>query len=191
MSYSADTFVADEQPTTAKWNKLWSNDASFNDGTGIGDDAIIARHIADNVVGVGALAASAILLGYDDKTDGSFNTTSTTVVQITGLSLTFTAPGVRDVLVIGYAPELYASGTNRAVFELWNGTVGSGTKLNHTWGSGVNGTFAANGGIVMAKLSAPAAGSVTINGGLLAANAGTATLGNAATAPAFIMALAI
>lgn len=36
MAYSADTFVADEQPTTAKWNKLWSNDASFNDGTGIG-----------------------------------------------------------------------------------------------------------------------------------------------------------
>lgn len=50
MAYSADTFVADEQPTTAKWNKLWSNDASFNDGTGIGDDAIIARHIADDVV---------------------------------------------------------------------------------------------------------------------------------------------
>ncbi len=35
MAYSADTFVADEQPTTAKWNKLWSNDASFNDGSGL------------------------------------------------------------------------------------------------------------------------------------------------------------
>jgi hypothetical protein len=34
MAYSADSFVADEQPTTAKWNKLWNNDASFNDGTG-------------------------------------------------------------------------------------------------------------------------------------------------------------
>jgi hypothetical protein len=45
MAYSADTFVADEQPTTAKWNKLWSNDASFNDGTGIGDNAILNRHI--------------------------------------------------------------------------------------------------------------------------------------------------
>lgn len=44
MAYSADTFVADEQPTTAKWNKLWSNDASFNDGTGIADAALIARH---------------------------------------------------------------------------------------------------------------------------------------------------
>lgn len=46
MAYSADTFVADEQPTTAKWNKLWSNDASFNDGTGIADDVIDSRHYA-------------------------------------------------------------------------------------------------------------------------------------------------
>lgn len=50
MSYSADTFVADEQPTTAKWNKLWSNDASFNDGTGIADDVILSRHINDGNV---------------------------------------------------------------------------------------------------------------------------------------------
>lgn len=47
MAYSADSFVADEQPTTAKWNKLWSNDASFNDGSGIADSAIINRHYAD------------------------------------------------------------------------------------------------------------------------------------------------
>lgn len=35
MAYSADSFSAGEQPTLAKWNKLWANDASFNDGTGI------------------------------------------------------------------------------------------------------------------------------------------------------------
>lgn len=28
--YSADTFTAGEVPTTAKWNKLWNNDANFN-----------------------------------------------------------------------------------------------------------------------------------------------------------------
>ena len=50
MSYSADTFVADEQPTTAKWNKLWSNDASFNDGTGIADNAILNRHLSSQIV---------------------------------------------------------------------------------------------------------------------------------------------
>ena len=46
MAYSADTFVADEQPTTAKWNKLWANDAAFNDGTGIANNAITANHIS-------------------------------------------------------------------------------------------------------------------------------------------------
>lgn len=56
MAYSADTFVADEQPTTAKWNKLWTNDASFNDGTGIADNAIINRHISDAVVGLAELS---------------------------------------------------------------------------------------------------------------------------------------
>jgi len=30
MSYSADSFTAGEVPTTAKWNKLWSNDADFD-----------------------------------------------------------------------------------------------------------------------------------------------------------------
>lgn len=30
MAYSADSFTAGEVPTTAKWNKLWSNDADFD-----------------------------------------------------------------------------------------------------------------------------------------------------------------
>jgi len=45
MGYSADSFTAGEQPTTAKWNKLWSNDSSFNDGTGIGAGAIVAAKL--------------------------------------------------------------------------------------------------------------------------------------------------
>lgn len=59
MAYSADTFVADEQPTTAKWNKLWSNDASFNDGTGIANDAIVNRHYADASIDPAHLASAA------------------------------------------------------------------------------------------------------------------------------------
>lgn len=30
MAYQADTFTAGEVPTTAKWNKLWGNDADFD-----------------------------------------------------------------------------------------------------------------------------------------------------------------
>jgi len=45
MAYSALTFTASEVPTLTKWNQLWANDASFNDGTGIGNGAIITRHL--------------------------------------------------------------------------------------------------------------------------------------------------
>ena len=77
MSYSADTFVADEQPTTAKWNKLWSNDASFNDGTGIADDAILQRHISDQAVGA---------LQRKEVVDvGTFTTTGNGSLAVTGV----------------------------------------------------------------------------------------------------------
>lgn len=35
MGYVSGSFVFGQQPTAAQWNVLWSNDASFNDGTGI------------------------------------------------------------------------------------------------------------------------------------------------------------
>lgn len=48
--YTAITFVANEQPTTAKWNLIGSNDASFNNGNGLEDNAIIKRHIAAGAI---------------------------------------------------------------------------------------------------------------------------------------------
>lgn len=48
MAYSALTFTASEVPTLTKWNQLWANDASMNDGTGIANNAILNRHVAAN-----------------------------------------------------------------------------------------------------------------------------------------------
>lgn len=50
MAYTAWSVVFGEQPTAAKWNQLGTNDAGFKDGTNIDDDAIIARHIADDII---------------------------------------------------------------------------------------------------------------------------------------------
>ena len=74
MAYSADTFVADEQPTTAKWNKLWSNDAAFNDGSGFANGALgsvnasLAAGIVCQVVGntTGAVATGTTTIPQDD-----------------------------------------------------------------------------------------------------------------------------
>lgn len=45
MAYASWSVVFGEQPTAAKWNILGTNDASFNDGTGIGNDVITATKI--------------------------------------------------------------------------------------------------------------------------------------------------
>jgi len=50
MSYQAWSVVFGEQPSASKWNILGQNDASFNDGTGIADNAIIARHILADTI---------------------------------------------------------------------------------------------------------------------------------------------
>jgi hypothetical protein len=64
MSYSAWSVVFGEVPTDTKWNLLGSNDDSFNDGTGIIDDAIIQRHLADESIGVEQLTST--LLPYKE-----------------------------------------------------------------------------------------------------------------------------
>lgn len=50
MAYQAWSVVFGEQPSASKWNILGTNDAGFNDGTAIGDDAILTRHIADDQI---------------------------------------------------------------------------------------------------------------------------------------------
>lgn len=50
MSYQVWSVVFGEQPSASKWNILGTNDASFNDGTGIADNAILNRHLASGIV---------------------------------------------------------------------------------------------------------------------------------------------
>jgi hypothetical protein len=45
QNYAAWSVVAGEQPTTAKWNILGTNDGSFNSGLGFNDGIINARHL--------------------------------------------------------------------------------------------------------------------------------------------------
>lgn len=61
MAYTAWSVVYGEQPTAAKWNQLGANDAGFKDGTHIDDDAIIARHIANNAVSNAQMATDTFL----------------------------------------------------------------------------------------------------------------------------------
>lgn len=50
MAYQSWSVVFGEQPSAAKWNILGTNDASFNDGTGIADGAVLPAKVADGFV---------------------------------------------------------------------------------------------------------------------------------------------
>ena len=45
MAYQAISFTYGEIPSAAKWNILGTNDASFNDGTGIANGVITSEHL--------------------------------------------------------------------------------------------------------------------------------------------------
>lgn len=59
MAYASWSVAFGEQPSAAKWNILGTNDASFNDGTGIANGVITSEHlnatIACRVYRAGAL----------------------------------------------------------------------------------------------------------------------------------------
>ena len=66
MTYVAWSVTFGEQPTAAKWNILGTNDASFNDGTGIGTSAIDS----DN------LQTDSHIIAYDEGPATGQSTTS-------------------------------------------------------------------------------------------------------------------
>lgn len=68
MAYAAWSVIAGEQPTASKWNILGTNDASFNDGTGI----------AAGAIGTSALASSAVTTAKIDFTSFDVYSTSET-----------------------------------------------------------------------------------------------------------------
>lgn len=55
MAYTPWSVVVGEQPTTTKWNLLGGNDASFHDGTGINDQAIVWRHLQTDMIPTGVV----------------------------------------------------------------------------------------------------------------------------------------
>jgi len=115
--YTPWSVTAGEVPTTAKWNILGDNDASFNDGTGIADNAIIARHIAANIVGSGKLnleTATALL-------PATFVTAASNTWQDSGLKVTLPVAGTW--LIFANARIANSGSSEFGVVRLYNQTT--------------------------------------------------------------------
>lgn len=72
--YQAWSVIAGETPTTAKWNLLGANDASFNTGQGFNDAIVVKRHLG--------MRKSAVM-AYRDVEGTDFTTTGTVIFNKT------------------------------------------------------------------------------------------------------------
>lgn len=128
------------------------------------------------------------VVGYRQITS-NFTTTSTSVVQVPGLTAQVNIPVAgRRYKITAYTPSLYSSSTTvGGVMSIWSGTVGSGTQLNATQGFGnSSGGDAVTSGIVSAIIN-PSVGLQTYNVGAFSAAAATTTLVGGATTPAYVL----
>lgn len=143
-----------------------------------------------NAVQANQFATNAITLGYAQITT-NFTTTSTSVVQVTGLTSTVTIPaGGRKVKVTVFCASINNNtGTAAWTLSIWDGTVGSGTQItNIEANSGPSNSLP---GVAIAVVT-PSAGSKTYNVGLLTTNGSDAANITAGTTnPAFILVEAI
>jgi len=182
MAYTAWSVVYGEQPTAAKWNQLGTNDAGFKDGTNIDDNAILQRHLSDNIVGVNEVKAGAILLGSASRTS-NFATTSSTFTDVTSITSTVTVPsGGRDVKVSFEADRWACSSTGVGVYAalLYDGAIiGTYTLTAHN---------TANGAIPLCFFAkhTPSAGSHTYKL-QIKTDGGTLTITASATSPSILL----
>ena len=135
MAYSAQTFVAGEQPTAAKWNLLWSNDASFNDGTGIGSGVITASKLASTAI------TSAVV---DWSTSGGiwWQELGRTTLSVSGDTISVNPISAKLHLKI--IVSCYATGGNMNVLLRFNNDSGNNYSLRRELDGAADATLTSN-----------------------------------------------
>jgi hypothetical protein len=159
-------------------------------GTYLTSGTVTSTQIATNGVSAANLATSAITLGYAQITSNSAPTSSTTAVQVTGLSVTVTIPaGGRKIKITGYTPALSNSSAAVNILTIWDGTVAIGTQIGQS-NSGAGSATGSNTNCICIAVVTPSSGSKTYNIGY-ATTAGSTILGAGSTGPAYILVEAI
>ncbi len=117
MAYTAWSVVYGEQPTAAKWNQLGTNDAGFKDGTNIDDNAILKRHLANQIVTPNEL---------DLDGANSFVSTDQTTSSTTYTDLATVQSVTVDIGVNGQALVLWSGGLYNVAGQKYIGVALSG-----------------------------------------------------------------
>ena len=166
-------------------NDIVENIEALSAGNGLANGAVTTPKLQDGSVTGDKLASGAILLSAPALRTSSFPTTSTSPVQVPGLTKTVTVPtGGRDLEIEVYIPYIDAVGLTSFEISIWDGTVGSGTRLNLSGGT-INANAYRLPAICKAYPSA-SAGSKTYNVGFSSSAGNTCTIQSGATAPAIL-----
>lgn len=192
-TFSGNTTISSSE-VNSNFDTLYNEFNGSISAANLADDAVTAAKLADNAVVAanidsGAvdgtkLSTSAIKLGYAQITS-SFTTTSTSPVQVTGLTATVTIPsGGRSVKITTFAYYLTNSGVANTSMSIWDGTVGSGTLLAQSAITAAGGNYLVPATAI--AIVTPSASTKTYNVAL-SVSAGTGTLAAAAPAPSFIL----
>jgi hypothetical protein len=115
----------------------------------------------------------------------TFSTSSSSPVQVTGLSCPVIVPAGRRVEVEVFIPEIVNAAAGTAVASLWDGTVGSGARLDYSSQS-----FGGTGFLTdpdVKAVTSPASSTKTYNAGLSMSSATSITIDATATGPAYII----
>jgi len=123
--YNAWAVTAGEQPTTAYWNILGANDASFNSGNGFNDGIILSRHLANGSVLTPAMAPTYKYVHGTISNGTGSRTAVTTSGLINGTTTTYTTGATNEVLFITIATLVASSVAASGVGISVNGVLSS------------------------------------------------------------------
>ena len=191
------SFVVDD---AAGWKELAGSGlpdsgvtpGTYGDATHVGQFTVDVHGVvtAASNVAVSGGGGTVGMLGKTTITSG-FTTNSNTAVQITGFTVTVSEPAGANIKITVSASQLYnLVAGNYAELSVWDGTVGSGTKLADCVVMSALASQVVPGSFVFVRASSN--GSKTYNVGLSNAGAGqTAGIVATATEPALVLVEAI
>ena len=184
---SATSIATDTIAEKTAANGVAIDGLTIKDGKLDTANSVVTANYTGNSVTAPKLATDAITIGYAQITT-TITTTSTTSVQATGLTASVTIPsGGRTVEITAFIPRAqHNASTQYMVADIWDGTVGSGTKLVDS--AAYNVTVNTGGGIYLSKvITGASAGAKTYNVGFYGTSANTSSITVSATSPAYIL----
>lgn len=122
-------------------------------------------------------------IGYRRLT-GNFTTTSTSVVQVTGLTVPVMVPTGRKICIRAFVGRAQVSAITYFIGSIWDGVVSSGTQLAD--GPLYNASAGTGGALTISTVVTPSAGSKTYNFGVFTLGASTLTVAASSTSPAYV-----